>query len=70
MGTQKNLKPGQKAPASGLYPVIGPRGGNSGREVTVTKGEPMPPPQKAGETYGKPDHLAKNGSGTGAAKRK
>ncbi len=35
-------KPGNKAPASGQYQQIGPKGGK-GREVTVTKGEPLPP---------------------------
>jgi hypothetical protein len=48
-------KPGQKAPTSGQYPIIGPRGGDTGKERTVTKGEPFPPPPKAGQTYGKPD---------------
>jgi len=60
-----NLKPGQTSPASGQYPVIGPRGGNTGREVTVPKGRPMPPTSRPGETYGKPD-LTKNKSGTGS----
>lgn len=45
------LKPGEKAPASGQYGVIGPRGGKLDKEVTVVKGEPMPPTQKAGQTY-------------------
>lgn len=45
------LKPGQKAPASGQYGVIGPRGGDLHKEVTVVKGEPMPPTQKPGQTY-------------------
>ena len=45
------LKPGQKAPASGQYGVIGPRGGKLNKEVTVVKGEPMPPTQKPGQTY-------------------
>lgn len=60
-----NLKPGQKAPASGQYPVIGPRGGNTGKEVTVPKGRPLPPTDRPGKTYGKPD-LTKNKSGTGS----
>jgi hypothetical protein len=47
----KSLKPGQTAPRSGQYAVVGPRGGNTGREVTVTKGEPMPPTQKPKQTY-------------------
>ena len=37
------LKPGQKAPASGQYGVVGPRGGKLKKEVTVVKGEPLPP---------------------------
>ena len=45
------LKPGQKAPASGQYGVVGPRGGKINHEVTVVKGEPMPPTTKTGQTY-------------------
>ena len=40
------LKPGQKAPASGQYGVIGPRGGKVNHEVTAVKGKPMPPTQR------------------------
>jgi len=36
-------KPGHKAPFSGQYPLVGPKGGQQGIEVTVTKGESMPP---------------------------
>ncbi|MCK9457834.1 MAG: YjzC family protein [Candidatus Riflebacteria bacterium] len=59
-----SLKPGQAAPRSGQYAVVGPRGGNTGREVTVTKGEPMPPTQKPGQTYTLADPT-KNKSGRG-----
>ncbi len=45
------LRPGQKAPASGQYGVVGPRGGKTNHEVTAVKGEPMPPTQKHGQTY-------------------
>ncbi len=45
-----SFKPGQKAPASGQYQQIGPRGGK-GPEVTVTRGEPLPPTQASGSTY-------------------
>ena len=45
------LKPGNKAPASGQYGVIGPRGGRINHEVTVVKGEPLPPTKKPGQTY-------------------
>lgn len=44
------LKPGEKAPASGQYQEIGPRG-RKGHEVTVVKGEPLPPTTDAGSTY-------------------
>jgi len=44
------LKPGEKAPASGQYQEIGPRGGK-GHEVTSVKGEPLPPSTKPGSTY-------------------
>lgn len=45
------LKPGNKAPASGQYGIVGPRGGKTTKEVTVVKGEPLPPTQKPGQTY-------------------
>jgi len=47
----KHVKPGQKAPVSGKYSVVGPRGGKSGREVTVTRGDPLPPTPKSGQAY-------------------
>jgi len=45
------LKPGQKAPRSGQYEIIGPRGGKTGEERTVTRGEPLPPTPKPGQSY-------------------
>ena len=45
------LKPGNKAPASGQYGVVGPRGGKTNHEVTVVKGETLPPTLKPGQTY-------------------
>jgi len=47
----KTYKPGQKAPRSGQYGIVGPRGGNTGKERTVTKGEPFPPPPKPGQKF-------------------
>jgi hypothetical protein len=47
----KTHKPGQIAPASGQYGVVGPRGGNTGTEVTVIKGKPLPPTPKPGQTF-------------------
>lgn len=50
MAKTKALKPGQCAPRSGQYQKIGPRGGK-GDEVTVVKGEPLPPTQTKGTTF-------------------
>jgi len=44
-------KSGQHAPESGQYAIIGPRGGKTGAERTVVKGEPLPPTPKKGQTY-------------------
>ena len=44
------LRPGQKAPKSGQYQQIGPRGGK-GSERTVVEGEPLPPTDKPNTTY-------------------
>lgn len=46
-----NLKPGTPTPKSGQYGVVGPRGGDKGREVTSVLGKPLPPTQKPGEGY-------------------
>lgn len=43
------LKPGQTVNTSGQYEVVGPRGGRTGHEVTLVKGEPAPPTMKAGQ---------------------
>lgn len=47
----KTFKPGQPAPKSAQYGLLGPRGGDTGKERTVTKGEPLPPTPKKGMTY-------------------
>ena len=48
--SKSGFKRGQKAPASGQYQEIGPRGG-PGREVTVPKDRPLPPTTGPGRTY-------------------
>jgi len=45
------LKPGQPAPRSGQYEQVGPRGGRTGEERTVTRGEPLPPTPQRGMGY-------------------
>lgn len=47
----KTLKPGQTAPRSGQYGIFGPRGGDTGAERTVTRGEPLPPTPKSGMSF-------------------
>jgi hypothetical protein len=56
------LRPGEKAPASGQYEEVGPRGGGTGHEVTVPKGKPLPPTSKPKQGYTLVDPT-KNGSG-------
>lgn len=58
----KPLKPGQTAPRSGQYEIVGTRGGDTGGERTVTRGEPLPPTPKAGQGYRLVD-ATKNKSG-------
>ena len=63
MAKSKGLKPGTKAKQSGQYQQIGSHGGK-GKEVTVTKGEPLPPTPSSNMTYKLVDPT-KNKSGKG-----
>ncbi len=62
--SKKNLKPGTKAPASGQYEIIGTRGGRTGEERTVVRGEPLPPTPKPDQRYHLVDRT-KNKAGRG-----
>jgi len=42
----KTYKPGDKAPLSGQYEILGPRGGKTGKEITMIKGHTFPPSQE------------------------
>jgi hypothetical protein len=46
----KPLRPGNEAPKSGQYQIVGPRGGQ-GPERTATKGKPLPPTPGPNMTY-------------------
>ncbi len=48
---QKGIKPGAETPRSGIYEKIGPRGGKTNDQATSTKGNPLPPTDKVGETW-------------------
>ena len=50
MSKDSGYRPGQTAPKSGQYQEIGPRG-RKGHEVTVVKGEPLPPTTQKGSTF-------------------
>jgi hypothetical protein len=47
----KIYKPGQPAPKSAQFGVVGPKGGKTGSEVTGVKGKPLPPTPKPGMGY-------------------
>ena len=61
---RKIFKPGQKAPVSAQYGILGSRGGNTAKERTVVKGEPLPPTPSSGQRYIINDRT-KNKSGRG-----
>jgi hypothetical protein len=61
---RKRLKPGEKAPFSGQYEIRGVRGGQTGEERTVVKGEPLPPTPEPGQSYQIADRT-KNNAGKG-----
>ena len=47
----ETVKPGEKAPRSGQYEELGPRGGRTGHEVTISKGERVPPSRQPGGAF-------------------
>lgn len=50
--SDKNVhKPGEKADTSGQYGIVGPKGGKTGEERTVVRGEPFPPTPKPKQGY-------------------
>lgn len=58
----KTYRPGEKAPVSAQYETMRVRGGHTGVERTVTKGETLPPPPHRGQAYRIADRT-KNKSG-------
>ncbi len=45
------LKPGNKAPKSGEYDVVGKQGNTVKQNVTMDKGETLPPTPKKQQNY-------------------
>jgi len=58
----RTFKPGQSAPISGEFGIVGPRGGATGQERTAVQGRPLPPTPKPGQRY-VVDRPAHNGAG-------
>ena len=50
-GKTPTYKPGQKAPTSGQYGVVGPKGCKTGTEVIVANGGTLPPTPKPGQGF-------------------
>jgi len=52
MSNKSSHRPGNLAPHSGIYRIIGPRGGATNEsERTVVRGEPFPPTPRPGQRY-------------------
>ncbi len=49
--TKQIFKPGMKSPFSGEAKIVGPRGGDTGKERTVDRGEKFPPTPEHGQGY-------------------
>ena len=64
MGKDGTLRPGQNVPRSGQYEIVGPRGGRTGEERTMVRGEPAPPTPSSGQRFQLVDP-SKNGAGRG-----
>jgi hypothetical protein len=45
------LKPGETVPVSGQYKIVGPRGGETGLEITGVEGKTLPPTPEPGQGY-------------------
>ena len=58
----QNIKPGESASRSGQYEIVGPRGGRTGEERTLVRGNTAPPTPKSGQVYQMVDPI-KNGAG-------
>ncbi len=59
---KKTYKPGETAPVSAHYEIVGPRGGHTGKERQVDKDETLPPTPKPKQTF-LPVDPVKNKSG-------
>jgi hypothetical protein len=47
----KHYNPGERSEESGIYKIVGPRGGDIGENITHVKSKPLPSTPKSGQTY-------------------
>ena len=59
---KREFNPGETAPVSAQYEILGTRGGRTGKERTVARGKVLPPLPKSGMKYRIADRT-KNKSG-------
>jgi len=45
------MPPGAATPRSGIYEQVGPRGGQTGAQAVSTRGKPLPPTEKPGQSW-------------------
>lgn len=54
MGSKRNwpsFRPGEIAPRSGQYEIVGPQGRETGQERTLVRGKRFPPTPEPGQGY-------------------
>lgn len=51
MSKAESLKPGQTVEKSGQYEIVGPKGGGTGKERTMSRGETAPPTPESGQKF-------------------
>jgi hypothetical protein len=62
--SKKTIRPGQTVTRSGQYEIQGTRGGSTGKERTMVRGETAPPTLKPGQSFKLVDPT-KNNAGKG-----
>jgi hypothetical protein len=49
--SRTTLPPGTRAPRSGIYEQVGPRGGRTNEQADSTRGKPLPPTDGPGRSW-------------------
>jgi hypothetical protein len=49
--SRTTLPPGTRAPRSGIYEQVGPRGGRTNEQADSTRGNPLPPTDVPGRSW-------------------